>query len=549
MVTSQKRSRPSIREFLVNGLKVAKPGWKNHQDFLTSFALIAVLLFIGLVAVRDYAPSWDELSMQGYAQQSFAAYGNFLKTRSLPDFGDNILKYYGPAYLLVCKLIVGALDAIGVGWLVSQWHLAIFLSFLLSVFSIYFLARRWMKWWPALGATLLFAAQPLLWGHAFINPKDIPFMAFFLTTVTVGLNMVDRSVLKDLPPVPVFKGMLQSFYSPPVLLAAFFLGFTTSIRFFGPYAGLIVLLYGLKRAWKSVLRILPAYITVALAVSYLTWPYLWNSPLHNLIQSMTVMADFPWNGLVLFRGVVLHSSDLPRYYYPLLMSIQLTEPLVVLSILGFFLSFYYMVRVKRLEPFILIVVWFLIPMFAVIYFTHTWYDSFRQLLFLLPPLFLSAGLVLDLAFQYIKPAVVRILILAAVIAPGIYCAVKLHPYEYVYFNSFVGGVNGAARNYELDYWATSYRQAAIYLDRVAPPDARIIVFGPEQIFGGYARPDLKVISDTEIEKNIAYDFAVISAADNDDQFTCTSAKVIYTIELDKAPLTLIKRIDQPGQCP
>jgi hypothetical protein len=33
--------------------------------------------------------------------------------------------------------------------------------------------------------------QPLYFGHAFINPKDIPFMAFFLTSITTGLYASD----------------------------------------------------------------------------------------------------------------------------------------------------------------------------------------------------------------------------------------------------------------------------------------------------------------------------------------------------------------------
>lgn len=153
------------------------------------------------------------------------------------------------------------------------------------------------------------------------------------------------------------------------------------------------------------------------------------------------------------------------------------------------------------------------------------------MLFLLPPVFLSAGLVLDQAFKYIKPTLVRILILAVLIAPGIYSSVKLHPYEYVYFNSFTGGVNGASRNYELDDWATSYRQAAFYLNQVALPGAKIIVVGAEHIFGGFARPDLQVVSETEIDGDVGYDYAVISTADNDDKFTCTSGEVIYAIKV------------------
>ena len=41
--------------------------------------------------------------------------------------------------------------------------------------------------------------------------------------------------------------------------------------------------------------------------------------------------------------------------------------------------------------------------------------------------------------------------------------VYLHPYEYVYFNQLIGGTLGAEERFETDYWATSYREAAVRL--------------------------------------------------------------------------------------
>ena len=38
--------------------------------------------------------------------------------------------------------------------------------------------------------------------------------------------------------------------------------------------------------------------------------------------------------------------------------------------------------------------------------------------------------------------------------------VRLHPYEYVYFNPLIGGVRGAQGKYMLDYWGLAFKQAA-----------------------------------------------------------------------------------------
>jgi len=51
------------------------------------------------------------------------------------------------------------------------------------------------------------------------------------------------------------------------------------------------------------------------------------------------------------------------------------------------------------------------------------------------------------------------------IALAFYCGIHLsivtilHPNQYVYYNAFVGGIEGAQRKFTLDYWANSYAEA------------------------------------------------------------------------------------------
>ena len=42
--------------------------------------------------------------------------------------------------------------------------------------------------------------------------------------------------------------------------------------------------------------------------------------------------------------------------------------------------------------------------------------------------------------------------------------VRLHPYEYLYYNSLVGGLEGASRRYDLDYWFGSMPEAIDHLE-------------------------------------------------------------------------------------
>jgi len=88
---------------------------------------------------------------------------------------------------------------------------------------------------------------------------------------------------------------------------------------------------------------------------------------------------------------------------------------------------------------------------------------------------------------------------AALVLPGIIAGIQLHPYEYIYYNSFIGGERGAQGRFELDYWATSYRAAMDYVNGVAPANGKIFVAGPSYIAEIYARRDLKIYMDSDHE--------------------------------------------------
>ena len=79
--------------------------------------------------------------------------------------------------------------------------------------------------------------------------------------------------------------------------------------------------------------------------------------------------------------------------------------------------------------------------------------------------------------------------------------IALHPYEYIYVNAFAGGVPGAFGHYELEYWGSSFKEAAERLqDYVAreggvPPGKiyRIAICGPWDAAMIYLPPDYEPV--------------------------------------------------------
>ena len=125
--------------------------------------------------------------------------------------------------------------------------------------------------------------------------------------------------------------------------------------------------------------------------------------------------------------------------------------------------------------------------------------------------------------------------MAALALPGIIAGIQLHPYEYIYYNSFIGGVPGAQGRFETDYWATSYRAAMNYVNTIAPANGKIFVAGPSYIAAIYARHDLRIYMDIDMNTQV-FDYAIITTRYGVDKTDFPNAPVVYTIEREGVPL-------------
>ena len=264
-----------------------------HTESIYLLIWFVACLLIGIAIVHSYGMSIDESNNQRYAVDTLNAYPSVFGTRYKPEYHSSY-DGHGPAFITLAGIFVRIMQWVIPGAFAPDlWHFSYFIAFLLSGLCLYWLARHWFGIWASWGILLLYSSQPLLWGHAFINPKDIPFMAFFLASIAAGFAMVDHLAGQHPSHAIAAQGgasvtvagkssqgsylseALRSLANPWVYLAAILLGLTTSIRILGPYAGVIVLLYGLYKSPRRTLVVLPAYAIITVVVCYLTWPYLW----------------------------------------------------------------------------------------------------------------------------------------------------------------------------------------------------------------------------------------------------------------------------------
>jgi hypothetical protein len=418
-------------------------------------AFISLSLLVGLFIVDDYGLSWDEYRDITYGEVTLRAY------KGVDDFQwfDANRKYYGPFYWMSVNLISRLVTRIETSIsIVDVWKYSHFVMFQISLFSFFLLSSRFMSRNMAFLAALLFSTQPLLFGHAFVNPKDIPFMSFFLTSIVVGMIGVDAVKKRmESSPVPfspkrkqprviweslredwfassalkkvllltitlllvtmsieffvlnkvflpwlqaivsraydgaagkainwLFNLVAQDAYKTPVemyirkidqaydwvrylviivlislsiivwrniflnerekvpfskwlrghyaiLFAGILLGLTISIRVGALFAGILVSGYFLVKLRYRTASPLILYWVMTGLFTYATWPFLWDSPVDRLLESISTASSFS-NFPVLFQGEIFQSQDVPINYLPFLMIVQFPEPLLIYDV-------------------------------------------------------------------------------------------------------------------------------------------------------------------------------------------------------------------------
>ena len=512
--------------------------------------LLALNMLIGLFTFRDYGLSWDEPLFYDYASSLGYAYS----PREWFSGDFNLDKVYGasesdhanrgPAYILLAYPAVRLLEAFGVDS-ASAWHLINFLTFQLGVYLLYRLAKRSMNDSAALASAAFFAWQPLLWGHAFINPKDPPFLVFFLGAMCLGFEAVDEVAENG-----VHK-------TSKTVLAAFSLGIATSIRVLGPLAGFLVGLYGLSKATRPTaatwLKSLALYTAVALLVTFVTWPYLWTDPLQNFFRAFGFMSDNPTHLKVLFYGNLYHADALPHRYLPVLLGLTMTEVVWLLFPAGALVGFWRQISRARGMPagdrsfhveYWILFLWFLIPLGYVLLLRPPMYDGFRHFLFMLPPVFIIAGLVFEKMFAGIRTRWINLVLLAAIFAPAVLGISQLHPYQYTYYNSFVGGTGGAFREFETDYWLTCYKEAIQEFQSSGIEHATLYVNREGYIAQAYADERLTVLERRgSWGKILPGDYILVNTRANDDRQAFHDAPIVLEVGRAGAVFCVIKRIE------
>ena len=417
-------------------------------------------------------------------------------------------------------------------------HLANALLALTGIIAAYRIGCLFGGVRAGLFAAIALILTPRYYGHAFNNPKDIPFAVFYLWSIYNLLRCVEtfpKLTLERALWTGVTIGLTLAVRVGGVLLFGY--GFL--------FLGLTWLLFRQKANNDSLPLVSIGVIAVtAVGLMLLFWPRAFVSPLTAPLESMTRFSAFPESHWSIFDGLYVNSLSTPRSYLPQWLTITLPEFVLAGLLFGVV-----QVAQKRRQwrsrigvMYGLLVFSAACPVAYSVIKQPSLYDGMRHFLFVLPPLVTVSALSFHHALSSWQG---KTAVLVAAVAVGSSSVVaremiRLHPNQAVYFNHVIAGsVDEVSNRYETDYWRHAQKQALRWIaenyrnqyDRKIRVYSRFIWI-KEQMPIGLEFVDYTAVPDFYIGSN------------RYDEHRTIPGEIVHTIRAGKAELVHIVKPDE-----
>ena len=455
---------------------------------------VTVLVVVAIIAAftfRDYGLGWDDFTHSQYGDLLLKLYSSGFADKRALSF-VNLYKY-GGGFDLVAALAAKVLPF----GLFETRRLVGAIVGLIGLFATWRIGRRLGGPIAGLGALVLLATCPLYYGHMFMNAKDAPFataMAVLLLAMVRAFDEYPQASARTMALAGIGLGLafgsrILAGIAAPCGLAALALIVAVDARTEGWPATRKTLGQFLGTMWPSLL--------IGYLIMGLLWPWSVISPLNpfRAAEYFDTFFEKPWREL--YEGRLISVPDMPASYLPHLFALKLPEIMLLFGLVGLIgavvAASLRSTPLNRRASLLVVALSALLPVTLAMVTHPALYNGLRHFVFVVPPFAalggLTVGWLADRALLHGKAAIAA---LAAIIVAGVSLPVigmiRLHPYEYTYFNPLAGGVRGAEHRYMLDYWGLAFKQAADALHakleatHAQPPADRrwvVAICGPE----------------------------------------------------------------------
>jgi len=377
---------------------------------------------------------------------------------------DGGLKYYGSGFHLlsfpiesIIKLFFNNLNISQDAQSLIIKHPSIFIFFIIS--SIYFRKIIFFvtkdKNYSSF-CTILYLTYPYLLGHSFFNVKDIPFLSVWLVCTFYVINIA-KNFHKE-------KKIKNKYLIILGILTAYLLSIRiTGILIFIEY--LIFFIFAANLANFNYLNFLRLFykkiILFSLTILFLFYflnPAYWNNPL-EVIDGIKVMSHYIQTVCTLTLGECMKAQNLPSSYLPIWFFFKL--PILILFGLVFLAfnekNFFASTNNTLIIAPILISI--LLIIFLLILLNVNLYDEIRQVMFLIPLIF-----IISMSAMFSLPKKISYSLISIFIIFFIFQNIKIYPYNYIWLNNLTVFTK-VSNNFELDYWGVSSKKIALFLNK------------------------------------------------------------------------------------
>ncbi|MFZ1413894.1 MAG: glycosyltransferase family 39 protein [Defluviicoccus sp.] len=436
-------------------------------------AVVVIVVLTGLVAVtfHHYGATFDEAVQDDYGHYILDWY----RTRG----GDRIaisyldLFYYGGLFDTIAALV----NKISPFKHYETRHLLNGLVGVVGLIGCWRLGCRLGGASAGLLSLIALALMPSWYGMMFINPKDIPFataMVWGTVLLTKVAQQPESPRRRTVIALGLVTGMALGIRIGAVLLLIY-LGSLLAAAAMRQWAA------GWRPTIAALMRITATIFVPVVAIGWTVmlvfWPFAQLDPVGNPIRTFLYFADRTPDIPTLFFGAYIGADYHPRLYLPVYVVLKLPDVLLVAIGTAIAVGIW---RLRRREgrdrrlQFLPLILGITVPLAYVIVTAAELYDAERHFLFLLPLLAVVAALGIRELFGCVRKPVIRwglsvLLVFGAIV--HVSEMVRLHPYEYAFFNSLVGGVAGAAGRFETEYWGAALTEAADELAARLDPSA------------------------------------------------------------------------------
>jgi hypothetical protein len=425
---------------------------KNHlfYFFLIIYITIGVYLSLTTGISSDEFHEQKNWSINYQAIKDFINNGNY---ENLINYRD---KYHGIAFQFISQpiqyffkdLVTNLNNLTEYGGLLISKHLVVFLIFSVSGIFFYLISLKITKDIKfSILSSCAYLLYPYLFGHAQFNPKDIPFLSFWIINTFFSIRLVEDIYLKkkiNVNYLILFSFLTAFLISIRILGILIFIQYLVSLIIYFEKTKISLSIF-LKNNYRSLFVI----IIFLLIFIYILNPIFWHNPF-EFINSIKWMSKYPQNICTLTNGDCLYSLNLPSSYYftwlffklPILILIGCCLfPFVEKKIFNDDIRTIYYGTIIITVPLIIIIL---------ILKNAALYDELRHIMFLFPLIFLIS---LTNLFYFLNKKFFNFFSIALIIF-FIFENVNLNPYQYTWLNSFAK-FSKIEKNFEVDYWGLS----------------------------------------------------------------------------------------------